>query len=134
MATVYSSILKFESTNPTFQFHQKGSNVIGLLCAKKWRDQGGRMKQLDVVQSVERFGTHMVYDYPNSFIEDIDEVVKEYVKIVIGMGRKKDTSGKPAHPQKQQKQNQSGPSSSPQRKRKRIPIAKPAFTGAQFRR
>lgn len=131
--TVYDRILLFEKSNPTFTFNQKGSATIGLMARKEWAHQGGNLSQLDTVQRVERWGTFMVLEYPQSFSEDIDKIIKNYVKVVIAKGiRKKAISEKPS-PSKQQKQNSSVPSSS-KRKRKRIPIVKPAFSGNRFKK
>lgn len=133
--TVYQRILHYEQGNDRFIFHQEGASLVGLTTLNEWKRQGGKTTQLDVIQQIERWGTFMVFEYPKSFLEDVDSIIQKHVKTVIAKGiRKKAISEKPATPTKQQKQNRSGPFPNSPTKRKRIPVSKPAFSGNQFRK
>src|SRR5207245_497167 len=78
--TVYSCVLEYAKTVPHFKFHSAGINLIGQFVAREWRQQGGTMEQLDIVQSMEPEGVFNVYEYPKSFVPNINEVISRYVK------------------------------------------------------
>ena len=132
MITVYMRVLEYEKLNPKFQFNQKGLQLVGFLTRNEWLRQGGRLEQLDSNWHQERNGNFMVFEYPASFLPTIDQVIVKYVQRVISKGINKRKHGKP---KTSEQQNQAVPSSShSHRKRKRIPVDKPAFSGRNLKK
>ncbi len=78
--TVFSLVQEYAKTVPHFQFRSGGINLIGQFVAREWRQQGGTMDQLDLVDSVEPEGLYKVYEYPQAFVPKINEVIERYVK------------------------------------------------------
>ena len=78
--TVFSLVQEYAKTVPHFQFRSRGINLIGQFVAREWRQQGGTMDQLDLVDSMEPEGLYKVYEYPQAFVPKINEVIERYVK------------------------------------------------------
>jgi hypothetical protein len=78
--TVYALVCEYAKTTPYFKFHAGGINLIGQFVAREWRQQGGTMDQLDLVDSIEPEGLYKVYEYPQAFVPKINEVIERYVK------------------------------------------------------
>lgn len=120
MNTIYQRVLEFEKLHSTFQFNQKGIQLVGYLVRNEWLRQGGRIDQLDCNWQQERYGNYMVFEYPTSFMPTIDKVIQKYVQRVIAKGINKRKTASP-----------------PNRKRKRIPVTrpvKPAFSGRKLKK
>ena len=123
--TVYERIVAFKD-HPWASISLKGTQVIGMMVATKWVNQGGSKDQLETIQSVERFGTFMVLDYPNAFASDIDQTIHTYVK---NCTTKRQLIEKPPLPPVPTLLTE------PQKKlRKRIPAQKPAYSGKMLKR
>lgn len=141
--TVYDRIVNYEKTNPKFTFNKDGASKLGQKVLREWQRQGGKTAHLERIESEERWGVSQAWEYPKSFIPDIDKVLLQYVQDVIKKGRKSNLiTGKPAPP-KQHKKTESvpvlyndTPSGPFKSKRKRIPITKPrpAFIGNLFKK
>lgn len=125
--TVYSLVCEYQKTISHFKFHSAGINLIGQFVAIEWRQQGGTMQQLDVVQSIEPGGTFMVYEYPTAFVPKINEVIQRYVNMCIMPKKKKTIIEKPA-PSRPVPDPISS-SLPPKKTRTRKPIQKPHFSG-----
>ena len=78
--TVFSLVSEYAKTVPHFKFRSGGINLIGQFVAREWRQQGGTMDQLDLVDSMEPEGLYKVYEYPQAFVPKINEVIERYVK------------------------------------------------------
>lgn len=118
--TVYDRLTAFTATTG-FKFKPDFRKYIGVLVSKKWAEQGGSKDQLDSIQITEDTEkTWMVLDYPASFKEEIDSVIKAFVKRI--------TTPKPIIEKPLIKSNPARPisySSDPAKKRKRKPIQAP---------
>jgi hypothetical protein len=124
--TVYERLTAFTTTTG-FKFKPDFRKYIGVLVSKKWTDQGGSKDQLDSIQITEDTGnTWIVLDYPASFKDDIDNVIRAFVKrITIPKNIVEKPIQNPARPISY--------SSDPQKKeRKRKPIQQPHFSGKKL--
>lgn len=127
--TVYERLTAFTSTTG-FKFNPDFRKYIGVLVSKKWTDQGGSKDQLDVIQIIEDTGkTWMVLDYPSSFKEEIDSVIKAFVKRIT---TPKNITEKPLI-KPEPAPNSISYSSDPPKKRTRKPIQPtPHFSGKKL--
>lgn len=132
--TVYERLVNFTTTSG-FKFKPDFRKYIGVLVSKKWTDQGGLKDQLDFIQITEDTGkTWMVLDYPASFKEDIDDVIKTFVKRIT---TPKITNEKPLikKPSAPNSTSYSSDPATPPKKRTRKPVqapSQPAFSGKKL--
>lgn len=130
MSTVFNRISEYEKYSK-FRFNAKGRNIVGMMVARVWKDQG--YEKPEIITSVEKDGTFQVYNYPDYFVEYIDNTIHSYVKKCLEKKAKKII-------EKPLVKNQSGstpisyssdPASTP-KKRARKPVqapSKPEFSG-----
>jgi hypothetical protein len=88
MATVYSRIFHLqEEEKIPFRFNPVCTTKIGRRVKEKWSEKYDAPPSL--TSSVEKHGTFLVFDYPDSFIPDIDTVIDEYIQTVLKKRRER---------------------------------------------
>jgi len=124
--TVYQRLTSF--TNSTgFKFKPDHRKYIGIEVSKVWQEHGGTREQLDCIQQTEDTGTWMVLDYPASFQEEIDRVIKGVFERITAPKKPKITNEKPLIKDPARPISYA---SDPPKKRTRKPIqSKPHFSG-----
>lgn len=135
MSTVYTRMQYYAKTS-TFVFRPGASTLLGQFVAREWRRIGGKMEDLDVIQSVEiepdgAIKHYMVFFYPDSFTTTIDTVIQRFVSWCLSPKKPKVTDEKPLI-----KADPARPisyASDPPKKRTRKPIQKPHFSGKSIR-
>jgi hypothetical protein len=77
MATVYSRIIKLQGDRLLpFKINATGIIKAGYLVNKKWRERSSILP--DIIRSIEENGTFLVANYPDDFIDIIDQTIFEY--------------------------------------------------------
>lgn len=88
MATVYSRIFHLqEEEKIPFRFNPVCTTKIGCQVKQKWSEKHDAPPPL--TSSIEKHGTFLVFDYPDSFIQDIDTVIDEYIQTVLKKRRER---------------------------------------------
>lgn len=133
MVTVYSRVKEFNKTS-TFVFKPYTTLLIGQFVARDWRQKGGTMEQLEVIQSVEmepdgEVKHYMVYAYPEAFTANIDIIIQKYVNWCLSPKKLHNITEKPNTTQPRTAPT-SYSSDPPKKERKRKPIKpQPHFSG-----
>lgn len=131
--TVYQCITNYESYSK-FRFNAKGRNIVGMMVARIWKEQG--YEKPETITSVEKDGTFAVYNYPDHFVEYIDNTIHSYVKKCLEKKAKKIIE-KPLikEPSAPNSISYSSKPPTPPKKRARKPIQappQPAFSGKKL--
>lgn len=135
MSTVYTRMQHYAKTS-TFVFRPGASTLLGQFVAREWRRIGGKMEDLEVIQSVEiesdgAIKHYMVFCYPDSFTTTIDTVIQRFVSWCLAPKKPKITNEKPLI-KTQPAPNPISYTSDPPKKRTRKPIQKPHFSGKKL--
>jgi hypothetical protein len=132
--TVYTRMQHYAKTS-TFVFRPGASTLLGQFVAREWRRNGGKMEDLEVIQSVEiepdgAIKHYMVFCYPDSFTTTIDIVIQRFVSWCLAPKKPKVIDEKPLIKDPARPISYT---SDPPKKRTRIPIQyKPHFSGKKL--
>lgn len=82
MPTVYSRVIKLkEDRKIPLNFNRDGTIKAGYMIKAQWvKDHN---LPLPLVTSIEENGTYSVFDYPEYFSSEMDNIIIEYVRLAI---------------------------------------------------